>query len=76
MSTAKRSQVLLGPCQMSAVLSLCWHRTRATQSGSVLSEPIIMMANAGGHSNCVPEEDGSVLVRDDLDALLQVGVSG
>ena len=30
---------------------------------------------AGGNSNCVPEEDGSVLVRDDLDALLQVRLS-
>ena len=39
---------------------------------AIRARHLISWRDAGGHSNCLPEEDGSVLVRDDLDALLQV----
>ncbi len=41
-----------------------WLRTTAT--------PYLRAASSGGQPQCLPEEDGSVLVRDDLDALLEV----
>ena len=34
--------------------------------------PYPRAASSGGQPQCLPEEDGSVLVRDDLDALLEV----
>lgn len=74
MSSVKRYQVCSAHTLRCRMHVVSYRTTSSAMAAYILPclWSMTIVAHVGGHSNCVPEEDGSVLVRDDLDALLQV----